>query len=453
MAVTQNSFVGDGSTRNFTFTFPYLDASHVKAKIDGLQTTAFTLTGASTLTFSTAPASGAVIVIYRETPSQSLLVDYTAGTALRESDLETSLKQILYVSQETQTLAEQQTNGGLQAQIDTVNSLAQTSLLIAGSAANTANTALATSGGYLNKIINGEFSIVDRANGVSTTGWIFDRWRAEIATSLATFTRTVAFNNDPTESGLPTDVRRYVRVQVQSTISSGSYVRMRQSIENVRTFADQTVNVSFWARATSATQIAVNLTQKFGTGGSPSAAVEIAGNKFNVGTSWQRFNGTFTIPSVAGKTLGSDGNTSLDLNVWFEAGSNFNTQTNTLGQGNRTVDITRIMVVPGSSVKDWEDRTPGEERLFCQRFWEKISVFYGGYLPNGTTAYETVPFKITKRATPSISIVAPSSNGLDSTNPISTVTSPESILIAFAKNATSGSYYYSATINADAELP
>ena len=136
MAVTQNSFTGNGSTTSFTFTFPYLSPSHVKAKVNGVDTTDFTVSG-STVTFTTAPSSGAAVFIYRLTPSDALLADYTAGSAIRESDLETSFKQILYVSQETEDSA-------LSTDASAIASTATLALNNAAAAQTAANAATAT---------------------------------------------------------------------------------------------------------------------------------------------------------------------------------------------------------------------------------------------------------------------------------------------------------------------
>ena len=49
MAVTQNSYTGDGSKKSYSFTFPYLKAADVKCSIDATVTTAFTLANATPL--------------------------------------------------------------------------------------------------------------------------------------------------------------------------------------------------------------------------------------------------------------------------------------------------------------------------------------------------------------------------------------------------------------------
>lgn len=453
MAVTQNSYTGDGSTRNFTFTFNYLDRSHVKAKVNNVVTTAFTFNGASTLNFNTAPGAGIPVLIYRETPSDALLADYTPGTAIRESDLETSLRQVLFVSQETQTLAENLSTGGLQSQIDGLNSAVLAAQSTADLASSKADSALDRSGGYINKIINGEFDIIDRANGGSATGWIFDRWRADIVGSAATFTRTAAFVSDPVESGLPVGVRRYVKAAITSVLGSGNYVRFRQPIENARSFTGRVVNVSFWARSASPTQISVNFTQKFGTGGSPSAAVDTTAEKFSLTSTWQRFSAVISIPSVIGKSFGTNNDSALDFNIWLEAGSNFNTQTNSLGQASKTVDITRLQVIAGSTLCDWEGRSQGEERLFCQRYWERIDVAVAGYHQSGGTSAFSFPYKVTKRRTPDVSVTGESFSELNATTPRNFLATVDSVASAFYKNTSAGEWTYSSTIISDAELP
>ena len=100
MAVTQDSYTGNGSRTSYPFTFPYLKASDVKASIDAVDTTAFTLTNATTLQFNTPPANGAKIKIFRETGIDSLSATFYAGSAIKSEDLNDNFTQNLYVTQE-----------------------------------------------------------------------------------------------------------------------------------------------------------------------------------------------------------------------------------------------------------------------------------------------------------------------------------------------------------------
>jgi len=100
MAVTQDSYTGNGSRTSYPFTFPYLKASDIKASIDAVDTTAFTLSNATTLQFNTAPANGAKIKIFRETGIDSLSATFYAGSAIKSEDLNDNFTQNLYVTQE-----------------------------------------------------------------------------------------------------------------------------------------------------------------------------------------------------------------------------------------------------------------------------------------------------------------------------------------------------------------
>lgn len=100
MAYSYVLYAGNGSNKNFSFNFPYLDKSHVKAKIDNSPTTAFTWLTNNSIQFTTAPAAGAVIEIYRETPQSAAPVDFTDGSVLLERDLDLLTTFNLYVGQE-----------------------------------------------------------------------------------------------------------------------------------------------------------------------------------------------------------------------------------------------------------------------------------------------------------------------------------------------------------------
>ena len=97
--LAQVSYTGNGSTTQYSITFPYIDVTHVKAYLNGVLTSAYTISS-STLTFTTAPANGVVIRIERETPNDNRLVDFTDGSVLTEQDLDRSADQNFYIAQE-----------------------------------------------------------------------------------------------------------------------------------------------------------------------------------------------------------------------------------------------------------------------------------------------------------------------------------------------------------------
>lgn len=101
MAVTQNTYTGDGSTVLFSFTFPYINTADIKIALDGVVTTAYTLANATTIQFNTAPANGVAIRIYRQTDDTALNSQFYSGSAIRAQDLNNNFSQTLYISQET----------------------------------------------------------------------------------------------------------------------------------------------------------------------------------------------------------------------------------------------------------------------------------------------------------------------------------------------------------------
>lgn len=102
MAYSYVRYTGNGSTTNYVFPFSYINASHVKVRLNGALNTSFSFLNASTIQFTTAPASGVVIEIRRETPKDSPIVNFTDGSILLERDLDLLATFDTYVAQETE---------------------------------------------------------------------------------------------------------------------------------------------------------------------------------------------------------------------------------------------------------------------------------------------------------------------------------------------------------------
>ena len=103
MATTKNYFTGDGSTTEYTFTFEYLKTNYIKVKLDGVITTAYTLTPTNNPTivkFTSAPASGVKIEIYRDTSLTSASIVHAAGSALKAANLNDNQTQLLHALEE-----------------------------------------------------------------------------------------------------------------------------------------------------------------------------------------------------------------------------------------------------------------------------------------------------------------------------------------------------------------
>jgi len=102
MAVTENSFTGNGSTTNYSFTFPYLKSTDVEVQVDATvqATSTWSFANATTVQFNTAPANGAKIKILRQTNVDNLTATFYAGSAIKSEDLNDNYTQNLYKTQE-----------------------------------------------------------------------------------------------------------------------------------------------------------------------------------------------------------------------------------------------------------------------------------------------------------------------------------------------------------------
>ena len=91
----------------YTITFPSLSQSEVKVSIDGvLQSSGFTISGyatsgSGTVSFASAPASGAIVRIFRDTTILSNQLpapksDFQPGASIKAEDLNVNMDQVLY---------------------------------------------------------------------------------------------------------------------------------------------------------------------------------------------------------------------------------------------------------------------------------------------------------------------------------------------------------------------
>ena len=111
MPYAKDSYTGDSSTTDFVISFPYIEASHVVVKVDGITKTnpddyTFT-TDPQKIRFSTAPTIGAIVLIVRSTSQTARLVDYQSGAVLSEEILDNDSLQAFYLTQEVWDIAEE----------------------------------------------------------------------------------------------------------------------------------------------------------------------------------------------------------------------------------------------------------------------------------------------------------------------------------------------------------
>lgn len=100
MAFSIVDLAGTTGQSNFTFSFPYLSQSHIHVFISGIETFAFSFNSTFVIHLTVPLAADATVRIQRLTPINAPLVDFSNGSVLGETDLDTSKLQILYDIQE-----------------------------------------------------------------------------------------------------------------------------------------------------------------------------------------------------------------------------------------------------------------------------------------------------------------------------------------------------------------
>jgi hypothetical protein len=277
-----------------------------------------------------------------------------------------------------------------------------------------------------NKIINGDFNINQRGFTSNSGGYGFDRFAGANSGGTATFSaQTFTIGTAPVAGY---EAKNFFRCVVSGQSAAGDYAIQRQLIESVRTFAGQTVTLSLWAKANTAASFAVDLYQQFGSGGSPSSQVDIAGSKTAVTTSWARYSFTFNVPSLSGKTIGTDNNDHLGIRVWSSAGSTYNSQTNSLGIQAITLDIWGVQLEAGSVATAFQTATGSiqGELAACQRYFAIYSgdndVIGSGGVTGSTNAYIYSKLPQTMRISPSLTYVSGANIEQSGTRTVSAIT-------------------------------
>jgi hypothetical protein len=223
-----------------------------------------------------------------------------------------------------------------------------------------------------NKIINGDFNIWQRgtsftSNGVYTT----DRFVMNFGGSGTAQTVSQQTFTPGTAPVAGYEGTFFARNEVTGGSGTDSLVVLTQKVENVRTFAGQTVTFSFWAKADTGTpSIGLDLYQEFGSGGS--STVSNGGTKVAITTSWARYSATISLASVSGKTIGAG--SLVGVRFWFSSGSDYNSLNGTLGIQSNTFDIWGVQVEAGSVATAFQTATGTiqGELAACQRYFQRL---------------------------------------------------------------------------------
>lgn len=294
--------------------------------------------------------------------------------------------------------------------------------------------------GARNLIINGSMICSQRgvsSGSISSNGYSsLDRWYVNASGGTYTLSQedfTVG------QTDVPDFPKHYMRFAVTT---GDNNIGVHQRVEDVTVLGGKTVTLSFWAKGTNPDggSFVSSWIQNFGSGGSSSVETEVESG-IVLTSSWQKFNITFDVPSVSGKTIGAGSFT------WVELLRQPGVDT---GTGGWTADIAQVQLELGSIATPFEHRSYGDELRRCQRYYQKSDVgFAAGSSSYNYTYYTNIPFKATMRATPTMTA---SAFGSDTGNAYTVVGSTTHNGWILQAAGTEGAYVRGSTGNTIAQI-
>jgi len=325
-------------------------------------------------------------------------------------------------------------------------------------------------GGRRNILINGNMEVNQRSFSSNTGRTQFtyagDRW---------IFAKNDVVNYDSSYNSFSvgqTDVpgaKAYHEFTLNSAGSGTDFVRLEQRIEDVTTAAGEQVTLSFWARSNTGSGFTldadgitagpVEIMQYFGTGGTPSSVVETDfATSITLNTTWTKYTYTATLPSVSGKTIGTDGNDHLRLIIGTMMDDD-------AGNG---IQIAQVQLERGDTATPFEHRSYAEELSLCQRYFNNIVDYYGTNVTGlfMTAAYATdntytvYQYPVEMRAPPTFSYGGAytdfKSRHGNNVTPSNITThgygSKRQIALGFTATATAGSAGWMESVSSDAYM-
>lgn len=316
---------------------------------------------------------------------------------------------------------------------------------------NAASTAFVTGlqSGYRNLIQNGRFTIGQRGLGgwLTNAAYTVDRWQINL--NGDTFVIFWPPMSDAQRTTLGDESAANCLQAVFTGVNTAvNYSSLMQKVENVRVLSAKTVTLSFYAVANVALNMGVSIQQYFGTGGSPSASVNVAPATIAIGSgAFVRYSATFAMPSISGKTVGTNADSYSTLQLAFSSGSN---NAAILGVGAQTGNmlIWGVQLEIGPVATPLEKTDIGYDLQKCQRFYNAIPAQYYGYATAGTTVGATVSIP-PMRGVPILTITGNTSSNMASE---AAGTLSTNGFVASGTVSTTGAYALLLTVTASADL-
>lgn len=254
---------------------------------------------------------------------------------------------------------------------------------------------------HRNLLINGRFDYNQNGlapNGTSfpnAGGFIWDHWYMNSGSGSGRCNPNVGAIPLGVIPGDPVNAAVF-----QQTVAAASAPFFMQPVESVRTLAGRPAALSFWAKVDAGTlSVSPMLRQKFGTGGTPSADVDNNFNAVTVTTNWQQFKVQVAIPSIAGKTIGTNGDDYLGCYFMLPANATFNLSLANvqLEENTWTPFEARPIQIEENLIRRYSNRTPNSANdPYTLIRWSTAAAFGGARLD--------IPFPVRMRKAPTVTL-------------------------------------------------
>jgi hypothetical protein len=244
---------------------------------------------------------------------------------------------------------------------------------------------------YQERLLNGNFEVWQRGTSITNPthldalqNCIADKWGVVAVPSGFTFPTSIIHSRQNCIGEISNASYCY-RVTTNGagsgSLDAGTQYAVYNRIENGTRFLcgeNKKLTLSFWARTSiTGKRIGVSISQRYGTGGSPSANETIKGNYWALTDKWKKYTLSIDTNTLISKVFGSNHDDYLGFRFEYAWDASYGatifpgTPTAEGFVGSGYIDIAQVQVVPGDTDLPFISVSFGKELDLCQRYYEK----------------------------------------------------------------------------------